>query len=227
MSLHPWDPAGQQAALCWEQGAGPRETRGDAQHHGPKQCFLNPTRSRPPFGAVPQRWPQGAAGASPPQSTSPLQVPGGCPSTLDSHRPSPTTGGRGCPGSRVGSGGPSPAKPRAPEGTAAPNNTASVCPGHNNCTVPALHIYETSTKNGFSMGEHKRAVCGAEDGAGPLLPAPARSQLPRGKAHPCPKATAAPWEHDATAAGTARRAASRWWWHSLGSCCPLLLLPKP
>lgn len=291
MSLCPWDPAGQQAALRWERGVGPREIRGDVQHHVPKgtrlratcrstgrtpaerragRCsssgqgcvrpkgqegsegcpepkatcttpgrdsrysacregrravsravILKPNQIPAPCGAVPLRRPQGAAGASPPL------VPGGCPSTLDTHRPSPTTGGRGCPGTGVGSGGPSPAKPRAPEGTAAPNNTASVCPGHNNCTVPALHIYDTSTKNGFSMGEHKRAVCGAEAGAAPLLPDPAWFQLLRGEAHPCPKATAAPREHDATAEGTARRAASRWWWHSLGSCCPLLLLPEP
>lgn len=43
MSLCPWDPAGQQAALRWERGVGPRETRGDVQHHVPKGTRLRAT----------------------------------------------------------------------------------------------------------------------------------------------------------------------------------------
>lgn len=43
VSLCPWDPAGQQAALRWERGVGPRETRGDVQHHVPKGTRLRAT----------------------------------------------------------------------------------------------------------------------------------------------------------------------------------------
>ena len=53
----------------------------------------------------------------------------------------------------------------------------SVCWEDNDRSVPSLHIYERSTKNGFSMEENKRAVCGAS-----LLPAtiPGARALPQG-----------------------------------------------
>lgn len=69
--------------------------------------------------------------------------------------PSPATGGHGCPGTRVGSAGPSPAKPTAPEGTAAPNNTASVCLETITALFPRYIFMKRARRMAFLWGNTK------------------------------------------------------------------------
>lgn len=89
---------------------------------------------------------------------------------------------------------PRPTKATAPAGTAAPEQHDSVCSEDNDSTVPSLHIYERSPKNGFSMEENKRAVCGAgagHRGSPTSATVPGAPSPPLGKAHP-PQTVPAP-----------------------------------